>query len=369
MGTCTATFLLISAGSTSMWMKDGLGSEVLQPPGDPVVEPGAHRYEQVGLADRVVGVLRAVHAQHAHGQMMVFGEAALTGERGGHWDIAVHGHLAELLGGVRDDDPASGIYDGALGGGDHARRLDDLFGVPLQVGLVAGQAHLGHRGGVVVHIRFGDVHRDVYEHRAGTARARYVEGLADDAGQRLLVLDQVAVLDDRQGDTGDVGLLEGIETDEVPADLARDGHHGHAVHIGVGYGRHQVGGPGSGGGQTHPHLARSAGVAVGGMPGALLVAHQDMVDVGLVDGVVQGDHLSPWVAEYRVDPLAPQRFEDDFRAFHVFPFAVIRGQWACRPIPPQSQPRTRRLRSGAARPTTHVSVFATPISSATSRRL
>ncbi len=101
----------------------GVGSEGLQLAGDPVVEAHAHRDDQVGLADRVVGVRRAVHAQHAHGQVVVLGEAALAGERGGDRDMAVDGQLAQLVGGAGDDHPAPGVDDRALGRGDDPRRF------------------------------------------------------------------------------------------------------------------------------------------------------------------------------------------------------------------------------------------------------
>ena len=152
--------------------------------------------------------------------------------------------------------------------------------MPLEGRLVAGKVHLRADRRVELHVLFGDVHRDVDDHRPGTPGAGDVEGLPDDAREIGRVLDQVAVLDDRQGDAGDVGLLERVETDEVPAHLAGDGHHRHAVHVGVGDGRDQVGGAGTRGGQAHAHLARGPGVAVGRMTGALLVPDQDVVDVG-----------------------------------------------------------------------------------------
>ena len=112
-------------------------------------------------------------------------------------------------------------------------------------------------------------------------------------GRSLASLHQVAVLDDGQGDAGDVGLLEGVEPDEMAAHLSGDGHHGHAVHVGVGDGGDQVGGAGAGGGQADAHLARGPGVAVGRVARALLVPDQDVVDVEIVEGVVEGDDLPP----------------------------------------------------------------------------
>ena len=135
-------------------------------------------------------------------------------------------------------------------------------------------------------------------------------------GKVLGVLHQVAVLDDGQGDAGDVGLLERVQADEMPADLPGDGHHGHAVHVGVGDGGDEVGRSRTGGGQAHAHLARGPGVAVGRMAGTLLVPDEDVVDVEIVEGVVEGDEHPSRKPEYGVDPFALQRFEDHSGCFH-----------------------------------------------------
>ena len=44
---------------------------------------------------------------------------------------------------------------------------------------------------------------------------------------------------------------------------------------------------------AHPHLARGPGIAVGGVAGPLLVPDQDVLDVGFVERVVEGDDLPP----------------------------------------------------------------------------
>ena len=55
----------------------------------------------------------------------------------------------------------------------------------------------------------------------------------------------------------------------------------------------QVGRARAGGGHAHAHLARSPGIAVGRVARALLVPHQDVVDVRFVQGVVERDDLPP----------------------------------------------------------------------------
>ena len=51
--------------------------------------------------------------------------------------------------------------------------------------------------------------------------------------------------------------------------------------------------PGPGGGHADADLARGPGVAVGRVPGSLLVPGQDVVDIEVVEGVVQGKQDSP----------------------------------------------------------------------------
>ncbi len=121
-------------------------------------------------------------------------------------------------------------------------------------------------------------------------------------------LHQVAVLDDGQRDAGDVGFLEGVGADEVRAHLTRDGHHRHAVQIGVRDARGEVGGAGTGRGDAHPHLARGPRVAVGRVGGPLLVAGKDVIEVEVVEGVVERDDAPARIAEDHVHAFALQRF-------------------------------------------------------------
>ena len=76
----------------------GLARERRELAGHPVVEAHADGDEQVGLGDRVVRVLRAVHARHADPQVVVLGERALAHHRGGDRELHELGELLELLG-------------------------------------------------------------------------------------------------------------------------------------------------------------------------------------------------------------------------------------------------------------------------------
>ena len=185
------------------------------------------------------------------------------------------------------DHPAAQVQHRPLGLVDDLGGRADLLDVPGHRGLVARQVD---GGGLVVHgLRERHVHGDVDDHGAGAAGGGDVEGLVHDARQVGGVLDQVGVLDDRQGHAGDVGLLEGVGADEVAAHLPGDGDERRRVQIGGGDAGHQVGRAGTAGGGAHADLAGGAGVAVGRVRGALLVAHQHVPQVGVVQGVVERD--------------------------------------------------------------------------------
>ena len=174
------------------------------------------------------------------------------------------------------------------------------------------------RVGVVVgELAQGDVDGDVDDHRAGTPGRGDVEGLVDDPRQVGRVLDEVGVLDDRQRDAGDVGLLEGVGADEVAAHLPGDGHQRRRVEVGGGDAGDEVGGAGAAGRRADAHLAGGAGVAVGGVRRALLVAHQHVAQLlGVVEGVVERDRDAAGIAEDDLAALVLEGGHEGLRPLH-----------------------------------------------------
>ena len=119
-------------------------------------------------------------------------------------------------------------------------------------------------------------------------------------------------------DAEGVGFLEGVAADELGVHLAGDGDDGDGIHHGVDQAGDQVGGAGAGSGAADADLAGGARIAFGGEAGVLFVAHEDVADVAVVEGVVKRQGDAAGIAEEAVDAFARQAFEQDFRAVHQF---------------------------------------------------
>ena len=88
-------------GGVDVDMDDlGLLGERVDPAGDPVVEAGAERDQQVAALERGDGRGVAVHARHAEAQRMLVGERAAGHQRGDDVDVGQLGELTQRLGGT-----------------------------------------------------------------------------------------------------------------------------------------------------------------------------------------------------------------------------------------------------------------------------
>ena len=127
-------------------------------------------------------------------------------------------------------------------------------------------------------------------------------------------VDEEVVLGDGQRDAGDVDFLKGVGAEHFAGDLAGDADDGNGVEHGGGDAGDEIGGAGAAGGDADADLARGARVAVGHVRGALLVAHEDVVDGKLAQRVVGGQDGAAGIAEDVGDALADQRGPEDLSA-------------------------------------------------------
>jgi hypothetical protein len=294
----------------------GGGSELVDVEGDAVVEADADADDEVGGVEGFAGVGGAVHAGHARGEGVGLGEGALAHEGVDHREAGFFGELAQGGSALGADHAAAHVEDGALGAVDEVGGLAEEVRVPGGGGVVAeaqGVVALGLAGGALE-----DVHGDVHQHGAGAAGAGEVEGLAQHVAEVGGIFHQVVVLGDGHGDAADVGLLEGVLADQVGADLGGDRDQGDGVHVGRRDAGDEIERAGAGGAHADADFAGGAGIAVGHVRGALLVAGEvevhPAVSHGVVELVEEVEEHAARDAEGNVGALLAQDLEDDLGA-------------------------------------------------------
>ncbi len=150
--------------------------------GDAIVEAHAAGNEQIGFLNGVVDPRLAVHAHHAQVERVRGRESAQAEQREGDGNLRALGQRAHLLHGAGFHDAVAGEDDGALGVADELGGLVEARLFDTQHGVRAIGAGLGsfkvEDGRALLRV-LGDVD----QHRAGTAGARDLEGLANGVGQ------------------------------------------------------------------------------------------------------------------------------------------------------------------------------------------
>ena len=214
-------------------------------------------------------------------------------------------------------DAVAGQDDRALGRGDLGGRELELAGMAVHVRAEPGQAGddlllggvLGPR--LLLEGVLGDVDVD----RTRTARAGDVERLGERAGQLVGVADEVVVLGHRQRDAVDVDLLERVLADEGGRHVAGDRDHRDGVQQGGADARDEVRRARTTGPEADADPAGHAGVAVGRVRATLLVADEDVAQLGVVaQDVVERQDDAARVAEEDVDALAEEGLAHDVGA-------------------------------------------------------
>ena len=286
----------------------GVERETVDAARDAVIEPHAEREDEIGLVNRQVCGLPAVHADHAEEAGIAGRRAAEPVDGRGVRHLEQLHQLAEHGSCVRAARAAADHCDGSLCGCDQRDRLFERGRVGSLV--VRGDGprcvRVERRA-----LRLEDVVGDVDQHGAGARAAGDAEGVAQHAFEVVHVAYADGALGRRPHDRGDVGLLEGVGPHEHRADLARDCDHRDGVHIGVEDAGHEVRGPWPGGPKANADFSRRAGKAAGREGRALLVPRQDVFDLMTVKGVVQRHDGAAGIPEDDLDALIGEDIEDE----------------------------------------------------------
>ena len=293
--------------------------EGVEATGDAVVEARADADHQIAIMHRVVGLERAVHAEHAQPLLVGRGIGAQAHQRRGDGKSGQAHQFAQQRRSVRAgiDDAAAGVEDRLLRLAHHVDRAPDAVDVALDlrlIGLVLDLARERIGAGSELHV-LGDVDDD----GAGPAVRSDVEGLMQNARQILDAAHEVIVLGAIAGDAGRVAFLERVRADQMRRHLPGDADERDRVHERVGEASDRIGRARPGGDEQHADPAGRAGVAFGRVRGALFMAHENMAERILAEnGVVDRQDRAAGIAEDEVDSLVLQRFDDHLRAGHLF---------------------------------------------------
>ena len=213
------------------------------------------------------------------------------------------------------DHAAAGIEQRPLGRGHHVDGFFDLVEVALDLRPIAAVPELpGLEVGALGEL---DVLGDVDHDRPRPSAGGDVEGLVQRPRQVGDVLDQIIVFGAGPGDADGVAFLERVVADQMRRHLAGDHDQRDRVAERVGQAGDRIGGAGPGRHQHGADLAGRARITLGGVHGALLVPHQDVVHFVLLEqGIVDRQHRAAGIAKNVLDALIGKRRDHHFRAGH-----------------------------------------------------
>ena len=162
-----------------------------------------------------------------------------------------------------------------------------------------------------------DVLGDVDDHRPGATRLGDVERLVQHAGEIVHVLHEPVVLGARTRDADRIALLKGVVADQVGRHLTGNADDGNGIHQRVREAGDGVGGAGAGRHERDTHLAGRARVALGSVQRPALLAHEDVLDLVLLEQlIVDRQHRAAGIAENVLDALVDERRDHHLGARH-----------------------------------------------------
>ena len=309
--------VLINLGGIDLNMNFlGIGRVGLEIAGHAIVEAHAEGQQQVGLLNRLIHPGLAVHAHHAEIQRMRRRECAQAEQRERHRNSGAFCKVANLAHGPRNNDAVPGENYRPLGVLDQVQRLLVFFRLRGQVGTISRQLRLG-RFPVKLARRLLCIFRDIHEHRPGPPGTRHVKSFADGTGDFTRVRHKIVMLGDWKRDAGDIRFLERVGADQLAPDLSGNAHDGRGIEHGRRDASDHVRSAGTGGRNRNAYVSADARVSVSHVSCALLVTHQYVMDLAVLQSVIGGKDRATRISEDMLHAFALETFPDDLcSGFH-----------------------------------------------------
>ena len=282
---------------------------------DPVIPAATNGHDQITTDDGLVGIRRAVHAQHADRQPVLLGKGPLAQQRVGnrHLQLLSEGFGRHMR--TRCDRPAADVEQGTVAVAQQLGRLFESDRVCFGAHRVTRQVDTLGKGRVTLsrsHILW-----QVDQHRPLAPCIGDVESLHHHTRDVVGVLHQIGVLDDGYRNAKHVGFLERVLAKHGGDRLPREHDHRHRVHLCRQQARDRVCRTRAGGDEDNAGLAGGSRIPVGHVCGALFMPRQYELDLlGVEQGVENRHGRAARVTENVFDPLAFQGFNDSVSASH-----------------------------------------------------
>jgi hypothetical protein len=117
-------------------------------------------------------------------------------------------------------------------------------------------------------------------------------------------------------DAEGVRFLKCVAADQLRGHLAGERDHRYRIHERVDQAGDQIGGARTGCGAAHADPAGCPGISLGGKNGVLLVPHQDVPDMVIVDGVIKRQRDTAGVAENAIHLFVHKALEEHSCSAH-----------------------------------------------------
>ena len=236
--------------------------------------------------------------EHAEPLFIGCRKGAETHQRRGDRKTGELGELAQELTCRRTgiDHAAAGVEQRTLRGRHHVDGLFDLVEIAFDLGPIAAVLEF-------LRLRISalgelDVLRDIDHDRPRPSACGDVKSLVERARQIGDGFDQIIIFGARPGDADGVAFLERIIADQMRRHLPGDDDERNRVAERIGQAGDGVGRTGPRGDENGTDLAGRARITLGGVHGALLVPHQDVIHLILLEQrVVDRQHRTAGIAE------------------------------------------------------------------------
>ena len=291
--------------------------------------------DQIGLAERPVRYSRADHDDHVrvvHGPVaiglaviahhtvkeeMVGGKDSQSHHGAHHGNILfLHKSAHFFLGAAAQVHAAADADDrpfGLLELFDHSFDLDCMSRHRRLVGADADS--LGIRE--FADLRFLHIDRNIDEDWPLSAGAGNVEGLFHDPGDIRSFAHDIAEFYEGLAGPGYVDLLEDVASHKAAVHLTGDADQRNAVRESCGDPRDQIGRAGTARDNGDADLARDPGIPAGLVGRVLLLSHQDGLDIGIQNAVIERTDGDSGISEDVFHPFSLKTFHNCIRCYHL----------------------------------------------------